>query len=129
MTDGFVLQQHRPFNAVNATCYLSGSRYELSNFNFICAQQFLLEVSLRMPSTFSMRTLPTHLLSTFTMPPARVGLQSLTTGTFDPSNFATILDHDTNVFCEFFFSYIMLDNVHIPCSHEQSLRIGSSSSY
>ena len=70
MTDGFVLQQHRPFNAVNTTCYLSGSRYELSNFNFICAQQFLLEVSLRTPS------LPTHLLSTFTMPAARVGLSS-----------------------------------------------------
>jgi hypothetical protein len=59
-------------------------------------------------------------------------MQSVTTGTFDPSNFATILDHDTNFFCKFFPSflfrspYTMLDNVHISHSPEQSLGIGSS---
>lgn len=35
--------------------------------------------------------------------------QTVTTGTFDPSSFNAILDHDTNVFCSYFFLFCLDD--------------------
>jgi hypothetical protein len=36
--------------------------------------------------------------------------QTVTTGSFDPSSFDAILDHDTNEFCTYFCSTLQRDN-------------------
>jgi hypothetical protein len=88
------------------TCYLSQVWVLIfSLLRSICSAIFFGD-SLQTPSTFSMQTLQTQPLSTFTMPLPRAGLkQTVVTNTFNYSNFDTIfkLNHDTNVFCEFGF--------------------------
>jgi len=67
-----------PFNAVNTTCYLS----QFTNAIYV------LNADTANPTSIYIYDATGKKWST----------QSVTTGTFDPTNFATILDHDTNVF-------------------------------
>ena len=64
------LQQHRPFNLANATCYLS--EVWVFIFSLVNRLSNFSPGSTQTPSTFSMLMQPTRLLSTFTMPPRRV---------------------------------------------------------
>ncbi|KAF8898018.1 hypothetical protein CPB84DRAFT_1681602 [Gymnopilus junonius] len=67
-----------PFNSVNATCYLS----QFTNAIYV------LNADTANPSSIYIYDATAKSWTT----------QSVTTGKFDPTNFATILDHDTNVF-------------------------------
>jgi len=67
-----------PFNSVNTTCFLSqftNAIYVLNADNANPSSIYIYDATAKSWTT-----------------------QSVTTGNFDPTNFATILDHDTNVF-------------------------------
>lgn len=67
-----------PFNAVNTTCYLSQFTNAIYVLNADTANPTSIYIYDATSKSWSMQT--------------------VTAGTFDPTNFATILDHDTNVF-------------------------------
>lgn len=67
-----------PFNSVNTTCYLSQFTNAIYVLNADTANPSAIYIYDATAKSWSM--------------------QSVTTGNFDPTNFAAILDHDTNVF-------------------------------
>ncbi|KAF8181611.1 hypothetical protein BJ912DRAFT_608465 [Pholiota molesta] len=71
-------QGRPPFNSANTTCFLS----EFTNAIYV------LNADSANPSSIYIYDATAKSWST----------QAVTTGTFDPTNYATILDHDTNVF-------------------------------
>jgi hypothetical protein len=71
-------QGRPPFNSVNTTCYLS----QFTNAIYV------MNADSKNPSSIYIYDATAKSWST----------QTTTTGKFDPSNFAAILDHDTNVF-------------------------------
>jgi len=71
-----------PFNSVNTTCYLSQYENAIYVLNADIANPSSIHIYDVSARSWSMQKVITH----------------TSTSTFDPSNFAAILDHDTNVF-------------------------------